>query len=220
MAFKVSDFMGSVLPGGGARTGLFKLNIPATFPDVEDFFNSPEDVNMACQAASIPSGTIEPIEVAYMGRMFKLAGGRTFDEWPTTILVDEDYKSRHFIERWMDEINGNSTNRMGKVGTNYMQNIQVQQFSKGGQVGHTYTMMGAWPSSISEITLDWNETGTIAQFECSWAFQWWESIMVSDRRGPDLASDLKSIAYGATKATGIAGVEAFKRTTADLFRKE
>ena len=110
MAFNAKDFMGSVLPQGGARTGLFRLNIPSGFPTLGDQLNNAQDVNVTCQAAQIPSGTIEPIEVAYMGRMFKLAGGRTFDVWPTTILVDEDYKSRQFLERWMDEINGGRCN--------------------------------------------------------------------------------------------------------------
>ena len=212
MAFDIKNFSSEVLPGGGARTGLFRISVPNSFNSISHIGDGSHKFEVSCQAASIPAGTIEPVEVAYFGRMFKLPGGRTFDEWATTILVDEDYKSRQFIESWMDQINGNVTNRVGTLGGDYMKDIEVHQYAKTGEITHKYVMVGAWPSSCGEITLDWNETGTIAQFECSWNFQWWESKVISDRTREDILDNVVDIGLdGAESAKG--KIEQFTRNT-------
>ena len=108
MAFNISTFASKALPQGGARAGLFKISIPKPAALTGHKLTT-EKFALSAQASTIPPGTIEAAEVSYFGRVFKLPGGRTFDEWTTTVLIDEDYVTRDFIEQWMDRINGNTT---------------------------------------------------------------------------------------------------------------
>ena len=177
MAFNIQQFT-SGLSGGGARAGLFEveMNIPQSLVTnsgtrVKDKFR------FSCSATTIPPGTIEVSEVSYMGRLFKLPGGRVFDEWVTTGLNDEDFLIRDSIEQWMDELNGNTTNRDNVIANsgNSMQNLVVTQFAKDGAPIRKYVLVDAWPSAVGEVALDWAESSTIQTFDITWNFQWWES---------------------------------------------
>ena len=82
MAFNVNNFR-SALPGGGARANLFEVRIPnpaglSGLPDVQ------KNIRLLCQTASIPTGTIEQTELNYFGRVYKIAGTRTFEDWENT----------------------------------------------------------------------------------------------------------------------------------------
>ena len=98
--FNVNNFQKS-LPQGGARPSLFQVEIT---PPVSTGVQVAEPIKFTTQAATIPAGTIDPIEVNYFGRIFKIPGGRTFEDWTTTVLNREDYSVRGAIEKWMDNV--------------------------------------------------------------------------------------------------------------------
>jgi hypothetical protein len=52
----------------------------------------------------LPASNIASIDVPFRGRIFKVAGDRTFDTWTITVINDEDFKIRNAMERWMQFI--------------------------------------------------------------------------------------------------------------------
>tara|TARA_Y100000401_G_scaffold117395_1_gene126009 strand:- start:1181 stop:1765 length:585 start_codon:yes stop_codon:yes gene_type:complete len=182
MPFEIKNFT-SNLSGGGARAGLFEVEINTPSIVTNSATRVQDKFKFTCSATTIPPGTIEVAEVSYMGRLFKLPGGRVFDEWTTTVLNDEDFLVRDSIEQWMDELNGNSTNDTNPgamSSTTAMQDIIVTQYSKRGDAIRKYVLVDCWPSAVGEITLDWAESSTIQTFDITWNFQWWESKATDD----------------------------------------
>ena len=171
MAFNVNNFR-NALPKGGARPSLIKVVIPLP-PSIGG--GSMERISLNTQAASIPSGTIEPVEVFYFGRPFKLPGGRTFEDWTTTVINDEDFAVRRMIEVWQENILGNSSNvrGIGKLTpSSYMGTGTVTQFGKSGGAIREYKIANIWPSAIAEITLDWS-SDTIQEYTIEFAYEHW-----------------------------------------------
>ena len=178
MAFNISNFK-DALPLGGSRAGLFRIYIPV--PDfLKGHGGSAEKFSLSAQASTIPPGTIEVTEIAYFGRTFKLPGARTFDEWSTTVMIDEDFATRDFIEQWMDRINGNTTNKTTSKG-NYFRDLEVHQYAKTGEIIRKYILVDAWPSGLGEVALDWAEGSTVQTFDVAWQFQWWESVATANK---------------------------------------
>ena len=62
MTLNINDFRAK-LPGGGARPNLFKVQI---------YMPGSENLAFLAKAASLPSSTIAPIEVPYMGRKINI----------------------------------------------------------------------------------------------------------------------------------------------------
>ena len=197
--FEINSFA-RALPHGGARANLFSVSIPTNIIPVVGHTNTAEAIELTAKATTIPPSTIEPVEVPFYGRTFRLPGGRTFDDWETTITNDEDFKVRDSFEKWSNSINGHGTNVSsvlqgtanqggggGGIRNGYTTDAIVTQYGKDGDKIREYKMVDAWPHTIGEITLDWAENGTIQEFAVTWAFSWWESV-ATDQSGNPLSS--------------------------------
>lgn len=176
MAFAVSEFK-SNLTGGGARPSLFKVEFqyPSGIPD------PPTRASFLVKSTTIPASTIGSYDVYYHGKAIKVAGDRTFDTWDTTIINDEDFGIRNTLENWMTAISNHKLNTrnketfrdMGEGDTaKYKKTLKVTQFSKAGYSLRTYSFIGAWPSALSTINLDW-ATSEIEEFTCTWVYDSW-----------------------------------------------
>ena len=84
----ISQFKAALI-GGGARPNLFEVEL-TTLPagiswDADNF-------RYMCKAAQLPASTIANIDVPFRGRIFKVAGDRTIDQWSATVINDEGFK--------------------------------------------------------------------------------------------------------------------------------
>ena len=177
MAFAITDFK-SNLTGGGARPSLFEVEL--LFPS--QILNTPPNglSNFLVKGASIPASTVGSFQVFYHGKPINVAGDRTFDTWETTIINDEDYSIRIAIEQWMDLIsnhvlntrNGESFSSKEGEGADYKQTIKVTQYKKDGEEAWHYHFIGAFPTLLGAITLDW-ATSEIEEYTVTWTYDRW-----------------------------------------------
>lgn len=170
MVLGVDDFK-SKLVGGGARPNLFKvtLNFPAfARGDVEL-------TSFMCKGAQLPADIIEPIEIPFRGRRLKISGDRMFEPWVVTVLNDTNFKVRNALERWMNGINGHSSNTGLPNPADYQADLFVEQLDRDESVLKRYNFRGCFPSNLSAIDLNYEATGTIEEFTCEFQVQYWES---------------------------------------------
>ena len=170
----------STLLGGGARPNLFEVEL-TTLPsgitwDAEVF-------RYLCKAAALPASNIAQIDVPFRGRIFKVAGDRTFDVWQITVINDEDFKIRTAFEEWMDLIS-KLDNNMGATDPNaYMTNATVYQLGRGSQkssrdnngssnaVLKEYEFVDIFPTAISAIDLSYDTSDAIEEFTVDFQVQ-------------------------------------------------
>jgi len=172
MPFSVQDFR-SNLTGGGARPNLFEVVVP--FPSgVVDNSTASQKMTFMCKAAQIPGGDIGTVEVPYFGRMIKYAGNRTFAEWSTTVINDEDFRVHSAITGWMDLINQHSNNARGvESTTDYQVDAQVNHYGKTGEIIKKVNFINLWPSSLTPIDLGWDTNDVLEEFAVTWMYDYW-----------------------------------------------
>ena len=178
MAFSVTEFKANGIRKGGARSALFSVELhwptlTTTSPDKKSTF--------VIKGSSIPASIIGQYEVFYHGKGYKVAGDRQYDTWDTTIINDEDFLVRNALEDWMNLISNQKLNTRDdkhyndrKEGNDagYKKDLKVTQYSKDGKEITHYHVMGAWPSNLTAIPLDW-ATSDIQEFTCTWSYDWW-----------------------------------------------
>ena len=168
------------LIGGGARPNLFEVEL-TTLPagiswDAEIF-------RYLCKAAALPASNIANIDVPFRGRIFKVAGDRTFDVWQITVINDEDFKIRTAFESWMGLIS-KLDNNMGATNPDaYMTNATVFQLGRGSQkesrdntgsnnaVLKEYEFVDIFPTAISAIDLSYDTSDAIEEFTVDFQVQ-------------------------------------------------
>ncbi len=176
MPFNITTFRSAMI-GDGARPNLF--DVVMTFPPFALGAAATPKLTFTCKTAQLPGSTIGVAPVQYFGREVKFAGNRTFADWTITVINDEDFLVRNAFERWMNGINTHSSNlRALSAATpnGYTQDASIIQYSKTGIPLKSYRMLGAFPTDLSPIDMDWGSNDTIEEFTVTLAFQWWEDL--------------------------------------------
>ena len=175
----LSQFKSNLL-GGGARPNLFEVEL-TTLPAGIEW--EAEKFRYMCKAAALPASNIAQIDVPFRGRIFKVAGDRTFDVWQITVINDEDFKIRTAFESWMGLIS-KLDNNMGATNPDaYMTNATVFQLGRGSQkesrdnsgsnnaVLKKYEFVDIFPTAISAIDLSYDTSDAIEEFTVDFQVQ-------------------------------------------------
>jgi len=131
-----------------------------------------EKVKLLLKAATIPTETIEEIPIKYMGHTFKVAGDRVYEDWTSTIYSTEDWSIRNNIEKWMKIINDIESG-LKSPHSSYLGDIKIKQLGINTlEPIAVYNLVGAWPSVVGEITLDWESENEVQTFDVTWKYQY------------------------------------------------
>ena len=177
----ISDFKSRLL-GGGARSNLFEVEL-TTLPSSVTLPWQAERFSFLCKAAQMPAMTIANIDVPFRGRVFKVAGDRTIENWSITVINDEDFLFRNAFEEWTQQI-ANLDDNMGSTNpSSYMVNAKVFQLGRGSQVASTnnsgdanvvlkeYEFIDIFPISVGSIDVSYDSSDTIEEYTVEFAVQ-------------------------------------------------
>tara|TARA_Y100000768_G_scaffold327368_1_gene265009 strand:- start:857 stop:1447 length:591 start_codon:yes stop_codon:yes gene_type:complete len=171
----------SALLGGGARPNLFEVEL-TTLPEGITGWSA-DNFRYMCKAAQLPASNIAAIDVPFRGRIFKVAGDRTFDTWTVTIINDEGFLLRNAFENWMDAISLLANNMGATNPSSYMTNAKVFQLGRGSKINSEdskgdknvvlkeYEFVDIFPTNISAIDLSYESSDTIEEFTVEFQVQ-------------------------------------------------
>ena len=184
MPFNISSFKENGLVYGGARPSLFSvtLNVPQGI-GIDNV--SVDKFRFMCRTAELPPSAVAAIDVPYFGRRIKIGGDRAFGDWSVSIMNDEDFAVKALFEKWSNAINRMQSNvRDPNVSTEeYKQDLMCTQYSKDGVKIREYRIIGAFPTVVTGIGLDWNNQNTVETFGVTFAYDYWvPEIETSDKK--------------------------------------
>ena len=177
MSFSVVDFK-KQMSNDGARPNLFEVSLNHS---ASEFFSVDDNDKFMIRATSIPGATIGAVTVPYFGREVKFAGNRTFGDVTLTIINDEDLGVREAFEYWMEALSANEGNdrvlasRNGSGAPKYFATTTIKPLSKFDEKPvASYTLENSFPTDLSEITLDWGDNDSIAEFTVTMAYDFYQ----------------------------------------------
>lgn len=176
---------------GGVRPNLYEVEI--AFPNGKGELMG--QTKYLCRSAALPGSTQGLIEVPFRGRFLKIPGDRTFEAWTATFYNTGTFDLRNAFEAWInlgnkvDENIGTysfgSTNAFGQ----YFQDIIIRQKTKEAkaigqsdpnEVLKSYKLIGAWPTSVSPITIAYDSNDAIEEFDVEFQYQYFDAFNASD----------------------------------------
>jgi len=180
MAFNINEFIGYGLKLGGARSTLFDvvLSLPPGIPGVDP--SAMQKFRFTCKATAAPASRVASIDVGYFGRITKVAGDRTFDDWDVTVVNDEDFLVRDTFEAWHNAINTIVSNRKLLPGNTYASRGTITQFGKGGNIIKQYDIYDLFPTVVEPMALSWDNQNQIQEFGVTFAYNYWIPVVRSN----------------------------------------
>ena len=187
----ISDFKSALL-GGGSRPNLFEVEL-TTLPTGVTVWDA-ETFRFMCKATALPAQNISAIDIPFRGRIFKVAGDRTIDNWSVTVINYEDFLLRNAFENWTQQIADLSTNIGATDPSSYMTDAKVFQLGRGSTkssqnssgernvVLKEYEFVDVFPINVSAIDLSYDTGDTIEEFTVEFAVQ---SLNLAGEGSPD-----------------------------------
>ena len=178
MAFTIDTFRQTALSAGGARANLFDV----TISDIDSNLLTAiavKEFKFACKAANIPAMAVGVVEVPYFGRVVKVPGNKTFDNWSVTIINDEGFLVRNGFEKWVASMGthiGNvQSSASSTLASGLYGNATVQHYGKEGATSKiaSYNFVNIFPVSVSEIALGWYSNDAIEEYTVEFAYDYW-----------------------------------------------
>lgn len=163
----ISQFK-SALKGGGARSNRFETLIE--FPSFAAGSDTIRKTPFLCSSSQLPGSNIGVIEHPFRGRVLKLAGDRTYDEWTVSFVNDLDFDLRNAFELWQNGINGYNSNTGFVVPDDYMATVSIYQLDNKDNRVKSYTMKLAWPSVVAPIEVAQDSNDQIELFEVTFVY--------------------------------------------------
>ena len=168
---------------GGVRPNLFQVQ--HEFPELA----KPSDASLEsylCKSAALPASTVGTVELPFRGRVLKVPGDRTFESWTATFYMDDAFDLRGAYERWIDLTNRvdvnmadaaltMSTGAAGDGAT--LQDINILQLDKFSESSNglatirEYKLVGAFPVSVSQVSVAYDNNDSYEEFDVEFAYQ-------------------------------------------------
>ena len=168
---------------GGVRPNLFQVSHPfpagaasAAIPGIQG--TDEEKVAIMCKSAALPATNVGTVEMPFRGRVIKVPGDRTFETWTATFYMDDVFALRAAYERWIDLTNGVDTNVADTDIESVFQPVTIQQLDKfgAGDKGirslRTYELIGAFPVSVSQVSIAYDNNDSYEEFDVEFAYQY------------------------------------------------
>ena len=168
---------------GGVRPNLFQVehNWPTggttlVEPTLDGLSDKP--VMYMCKSAALPATNVGTVELPFRGRVVKVPGDRTYETWTATFYNDDAFKLRSAYEKWIALTNGVDANVAEADISDIFQSIQVTQLDKfaGGsnqlEPIRTYELVGAWPVSVGQIAVAYDNNDSYEEFDVEFAYQY------------------------------------------------
>ena len=142
---------------------------------------------MLCKAANLPASNIASIDVPFRGRIFKVAGDRTYDSWSITVINDTGFLIRTFMENWMQHIGQYKDASGATEPSTYMANATVIQLDRNASTMNSTSLGGVksakeykfediFPTNISAIDLSFDSSDAIEEFTVEFQVNYWYPV--------------------------------------------
>lgn len=146
-----------------ARQNLFYIYL-----DIPDSVLGTDKTVYLVRASGLPESTIDQIEIPWQGQSFKFGSSHTYSDWNVTFAVDIDAQIRKDFITWQELVHNPTSNEHGTP-SDYMRTQRAVLLDGSGSPIMEYKLFNAWPSTVSEITLDYSAK-EYAQFDVTFTY--------------------------------------------------
>lgn len=172
------DNFKAALTGGGQRANQFRVDL--TFPGIVSGGTSAPAIALAqffCSASTLPGSKLEKTKLVYRGRDLPLPSERTFDDWSITVINDTNFAIHSAFNIWSNLINNVKSNTGVTNPATYTADMFITALDRNGAENKQYKMVGAWPSSIGELELDF-KNNEVQTFKVDLTYLYWQSDVI------------------------------------------
>lgn len=171
MPFNVNEFRGSFSDSEPFKPSAYEVQF-AALPNKLGISDA-RFLNYRCLNASLPAKSVGTTELKTYGPIRKLAYGGIHDDITLTFILSDDLKEREVFYKWLDLISSDITGN-AEYYDEYVVSFTITTFNKNGKPNSVATILEAFPKSMGEVQLSWDENDSVSTLEVTFAYRFFE----------------------------------------------
>lgn len=149
----ISDFKSS-FNKDLARPSRFDVTIPVPIV-LLPYLGDSRNLTFRCESTEIPGKSLATTERKIgSSPVEKMPYMTNYGEITMEFMVDDDMAQRNFFEAWMEVINP-TTSYNFKFKSDYVVDIDINQYSVNNEKSYIVTLKDAFPIAINQMDLNW-----------------------------------------------------------------
>lgn len=187
--FNLDAFRASLSNSGVSNKSHFHVELERIPQGMSKYLGSREvqDMKFLCEDAQIPGRSVSFLEYKDLGQPWHIAdGGYQDSDLNLSILTRRGLGERSFFEVWQNLVVNYATETTniddGRVGyyESYVGKIKVIKWSAEGKKEAEFTYFDAYPVTIQEINMSWQENDDIVRTTVQFKYRSWRSEYFDD----------------------------------------
>lgn len=190
MAFNINDFRSSFNNFEPASPANYEVIITRD-PFIEQSFGAgvvgnaistdmTRQLMYRCESCSLPSRDLVSTNRMTYGMPKKVVSGSVFNNVSFSFIVSDDMSEKHYFYQWQNAILNNEANsfqdnpNVNDVAyyDSYTGDILINTYSKFGDLKYSIYLVEAYPISVQEVQLGWNNTNDYIRVNVTMAYRY------------------------------------------------
>jgi len=134
-----------------------------------------KDIELNCHQAAFPALSIGTSEQRTAGPIRKMPNDLIYTEASLGFYSDSEFNIRNYFDAWIHNTFDQETKNF-EYYENYTSYIVIMQYDNAGKIVHGVKLLEAYPTTLSEITLGYDQVDTIETFGVTFTYRNWEKI--------------------------------------------
>ena len=156
-----------------------KFDVYISIPRILQGAGSMRELSLQCEVSELPGRDIKTIDFRHYAFIKRVPHYSEYGQASFTFIVTGDMWEKKLFDRWMDYMVPATTglvsypiNDSGQH--NYEVDIAVNQYDTQGQLIYKVNLLDALPTSVNQLSLDWNND-SIHRLQVNFQFRKWTS---------------------------------------------
>ena len=156
--------------------GLFNFNLQGIISSAisgtynpKNLINDPRDIALLCDSVTIPGKQISTIEQQTLREVVKIPYGYITDDVSLSFLLTNDYYIKNMFDTWINTIVDKDKYCIAYK-KDIVTDVIIQQLDEQNTPIYGVKLEGAFPVSMSEISLSNENENTISRLNVSFAY--------------------------------------------------
>ena len=165
----------------------YKITLPDDFGGVMSFL---------CDQIQVPGVSISTNEIRTMGEISELSYGVTYQALPLSFILDNNFSTRVYFEKWMQKVYNRVTRTSGYY-KDYAKTVDIFVLDRNDKPIYSVKLYNAYPKTMSDTPLS-NANREIMKCDISLLYQFWERNAISASGEIDASSSAFNTAGGVS----------------------
>lgn len=149
-----------------------------------------QDLKFQCETAEIPGYNINTVDGRIYGAPYAVAATPVYSDISLTFICAGDLWEKRFFDDWMQFILPKGDyDYLAEYRDNYVADIQVKSLLETGEVSREFRLIGAFPTSVAPISLNWADD-SVNRLSVTFKYTRWEEVGVTYSTGRPLATNV------------------------------